>query len=103
MARKKRKGGGGTGLLQFLPVLAVVGAMGFDYYATVFVFLDNWIPGGVLSDRGLLHAGVFTWVTFMCSFSFCVSAISDPGSVPANYVPDAENPQNEVVRFSFLR
>ncbi|KAF3319901.1 putative protein S-acyltransferase 15 isoform X2 [Carex littledalei] len=95
MGRKKRKAGGGNGFLQFLPVLAVVVAMGFDYYATVFVFLDHWIAGGVQSDQGLLHAGLFTWTTFMCSISFFVAAVSDPGSVPVNYGPDAENPQKE--------
>ncbi|KAJ3672167.1 hypothetical protein LUZ60_006888 [Juncus effusus] len=95
MAKRKRKAPVDAGILQLVPLLAVTCAMGFDYYATVFVFLDRWIAGGVKSGGGLVHAGGFTWMAFMSFVSFFVAALSDPGSVPGSYVPETEDPQRE--------
>nr|CAD1820968.1 unnamed protein product [Ananas comosus var. bracteatus] len=60
-----------------LPVLAVLALMAFDYYATVFVFLEEWL--GLKTSPGSLNAIVFTWLASMCFVSFFVATCTDPG------------------------
>ncbi|OAY67351.1 probable protein S-acyltransferase 15 [Ananas comosus] len=74
-----------------LPVLAVLALMAFDYYATVFVFLEEWL--GLKTSPGSLNAIVFTWLASMCFVSFFVATCTDPGGVPSSFAPETEDPQ----------
>lgn len=81
-------------------VLAAVSAMGLGYYSTVFVFLDHWL--GLGTTAGAAHAAAFSLVVAACFFSFLCAAAADPGSVPAAFSPDAEDPQVQVPDLSPL-
>ncbi|KAG2729817.1 hypothetical protein I3760_01G267200 [Carya illinoinensis] len=71
-----------------IPVSAVFLLMGFVYYITVFVFVEDWI--GLRSSAGSLNAMMFTLLCFLCLFSFFACVLIDPGQVPASYVPEVE-------------
>lgn len=62
--------------------------MGFVYYTTVFVFIDDWV--GLQTSAGSLNALIFTFLVSLCLFSFFVCVLTDPGYVPASYIPDVE-------------
>ncbi|GLT93236.1 hypothetical protein SLE2022_110370 [Rubroshorea leprosula] len=72
-----------------IPILSVLVLMGFVYYITVFVFIHDWI--GLQSSARFLNAIIFTFLAFLCLFSFSVCVLTDPGHVPASYVPDVED------------
>lgn len=72
-----------------IPVMAIFILLGFVYCATVFVFMKDWF--GLESSNGLLNALIFTFLAFLCVFSFIVSVVTDPGYVPPSYVPDVEH------------
>ncbi|KAL3753776.1 hypothetical protein ACJRO7_001075 [Eucalyptus globulus] len=91
----KRRGGIGFSP----PVAAVVLAIGFLYFSTVFVFIDRWF--GLASSPGLMNAAAFTGVALMCVFNYAASVFTDPGRVPPTFVPDvedAETPIHEIKR-----
>ncbi|KAF8029290.1 hypothetical protein BT93_E1848 [Corymbia citriodora subsp. variegata] len=93
----KRRGGIGFGFS--LPVTAVVLAIGFLYFSTVFVFIDRWF--GLASSPGLMNAAAFTAVALMCVFNYVASVFTDPGRVPPTFVPDVEDavtPIHEIKR-----
>ncbi|GMN21807.1 hypothetical protein TIFTF001_050162, partial [Ficus carica] len=71
-----------------VPILAVFLLVGFVYYVTVFVFIEDWV--GIRSSSGSLNALVFTFLASLCVFSFFVCVLTDPGHVPASYLPDVE-------------
>ncbi|XP_038689291.1 probable protein S-acyltransferase 15 [Tripterygium wilfordii] len=71
-----------------IPVLAVFLLMGFVYYITVFVFIEDWV--GLQSSAGSLNALIFTFMASLCVFSFFVCVVTDPGHVPSSYAPDVE-------------
>lgn len=71
-----------------IPILAVFLLLGFVYYITVFIFIEDWI--GLKSSPGSLNALIFTFMASLCLFSFSVCVLTDPGQVPASYVPDVE-------------
>ncbi|KAK9714184.1 hypothetical protein RND81_06G077700 [Saponaria officinalis] len=82
-----------------LPVIVVISAVCYIYFTTVFVFLDHWF--GLWSSPGVINAVAFTLVTVMCIFNYVVALFTDPGRVPASFVPDiedADNPIQEIKR-----
>jgi palmitoyltransferase len=62
--------------------------MGFVYYITVFIFIEDWV--GLQSSAGTLNAMIFTFMASLCLFSFLVCVLTEPGYVPSPYVPDVE-------------
>ncbi|CAL9079197.1 unnamed protein product [Musa textilis] len=75
------------------PVLLVISLIGFVYYTTVFIFIDVWL--GLGTGPGLLNALIFSWLAFMCLFSFFVTVLTDPGGVPPSFAPETEDPQKD--------
>ncbi|KAF8402941.1 hypothetical protein HHK36_011034 [Tetracentron sinense] len=82
-----------------LPVVVVLSAIAYIYYATVFVFVNDWF--GLRTSPGLMNAVIFTAMACMCLFNYGVAIRRDPGRVTANYMPDiedAETPIHEIKR-----
>lgn len=75
-----------------IPVFAVFLLLGFVYYVTVFVFLENWV--GLQSSAGSLNALIFTFFASLCLLSFLACVLTDPGGVPSAYVPDVEGSED---------
>ncbi|GAV62531.1 zf-DHHC domain-containing protein [Cephalotus follicularis] len=75
-----------------IPIIAVFGLMGFVYYMTVFVFIQDWV--GLQSSAGCLNTLLFTLLASLCLFSFFVCVLTDPGFVPSSYIPDVEGISN---------
>lgn len=71
-----------------IPVFSVIVLVGFVYYMTIFVFIEDWI--GLQSSAGLLNSLIFTVLASLCVFSFLVCVLADPGAVPSSYLPDVE-------------
>ncbi|XP_011041051.1 PREDICTED: probable protein S-acyltransferase 15 isoform X1 [Populus euphratica] len=71
-----------------IPVCSVFLLMGFVYYITVFIFIEDWV--GLQSSAGTLNAMIFTFMASLCLFSFLVCVLTEPGYVPSPYVPDVE-------------
>ncbi|CAA0825331.1 Probable protein S-acyltransferase 15 [Striga hermonthica] len=72
-------------------VLSVFFLLGFIYYETTFVFIEDWY--GLQSSAGLLNSLIFSFLAFLCVFSLLVCVLSDPGGVPSGYIPDVEDSQ----------
>ncbi|XP_011084299.1 probable protein S-acyltransferase 15 [Sesamum indicum] len=72
-------------------VLSLFLFMGFLYYVTIFIFIEDWF--GLQSSAGLLNSLILSISTFMCMFAFVACLLSDPGGVPSGYVPDVEDGQ----------
>ncbi|GER35183.1 S-acyltransferase [Striga asiatica] len=72
-------------------VLSVFFLLGFIYYETTFVFIEDWY--GLQSSAGLLNSLIFSFLASLCVFSLLVCVLSDPGGVPSGYVPDVEDSQ----------
>ncbi|CAI9773006.1 unnamed protein product [Fraxinus pennsylvanica] len=51
-------------------VLSAFLFLGFIYYVTVFIFIEDWL--GLQSSAGTLNALVVTFLASLCAFSFCV-------------------------------
>lgn len=71
------------------PIIAVFMLLGFVYYATIFIFIKDWV--GLQTSAGLLNALIFTLLLCLCVFCFSVAVATDPGHVPSAYVPDVED------------
>ncbi|KGN47840.1 probable protein S-acyltransferase 15 [Cucumis sativus] len=71
-----------------IPIFSVLSLMGFVYYITVFIFIQDWT--GLLTSPGLINSFIFTYLASLCLFSFAVCVLTDPGSVPSSYLPDFE-------------
>lgn len=71
-----------------IPVCSVFLLMGFVYYITVFIFIEDWV--GLQSSAGTLNAMIFTFMASLFLFSFLVCVLKEPGYVPSPYVPDVE-------------
>ena len=71
-----------------IPIFSVLSLMGFVYYITVFIFIQDWT--GLLTSPGLINSFIFTSLASLCLFSFAVCVLTDPGSVPSSYLPDFE-------------
>ncbi|XP_048446783.1 probable protein S-acyltransferase 15 isoform X3 [Pyrus x bretschneideri] len=72
-----------------IPILMVFLLIGVVCYITVFIFIDDWV--GLKSSAGSLNALVFIFLASLCLFSFFGCVLTDPGHVPASYVPDVED------------
>lgn len=71
----------------------------YVYISTVLVFVDQWF--GIGSSPGIMNAVVFTAVALMCMYSYYLAIYTDPGRVPATFMPDiedSENPLHEIKR-----
>ncbi|XAR68933.1 Protein S-acyltransferase [Bertholletia excelsa] len=82
-----------------LPVTVVSLAIGYIYASTVFVFVEQWF--GLGSSPGIMNAVVFTSIAAMCVLTYTRAMFTDPGRVPATYMPDIEdcdNPVHEIKR-----
>ncbi|KAL0375226.1 UNVERIFIED_CONTAM: putative protein S-acyltransferase 16 [Sesamum radiatum] len=80
-------------------VAIVIAAIAYIYFSTVFVFIDRWF--GLWSSPGMLHTVVFSFLAVMCISSYRLAIYTDPGRVPASFVPDIEdatNPIHEIKR-----
>ena len=71
-----------------IPIFSVFLFLGFVYYVTVFVFIEDWV--GLQTSPGFLNALILTVLAFLSIFSFFLCVSSDPGRVPPSYVPDVE-------------
>ncbi|KAJ7975034.1 S-acyltransferase [Quillaja saponaria] len=76
-----------------LPVLTVFSVMGFAYYVTLFVFIEDWV--GLQSSAGSLNSLIFTFLASLCLFCFFLCVLTDPGYVPSSYVPDVEDSSDQ--------
>ena len=90
-----------------LPVFVVASAITYIYFSTVFIFIDMWF--GLTTSPGILNAIAFTAVAFMCVLNYVVAILTDPGRVPATFMPDIEDSQSpiheikrKVIRVCFL-
>ncbi|GAB2272564.1 Probable protein S-acyltransferase 16 [Dionaea muscipula] len=84
-----------------LPVLSVVFAIGYIYFTTTLIFIDRWF--GLWSSPGLMNAIVFTTLAIMCVSNYAIAISTDPGRVPASFLPDVEDvdsPIHEIKRKS---
>ncbi|KAM1336754.1 hypothetical protein ACFX13_041793 [Malus domestica] len=72
-----------------IPIFMVILLIGTVCYITVFIFIDGWV--GLKSSAGSLNALVFISLASLCLFSFFCCVLTDPGHVPASYVPDVEH------------
>ncbi|KAG9454640.1 hypothetical protein H6P81_007544 [Aristolochia fimbriata] len=82
-----------------LPIVVVLSAIGFLYYTTVFVVIDEWL--GLSTSPGLMNAIVFTFLVAMSTVTYGVAIARDPGHIPASFMPDiedAESPIHEIKR-----
>nr|GLL24283.1 probable protein S-acyltransferase 16 [Ipomoea trifida]GMC81730.1 probable protein S-acyltransferase 16 [Ipomoea batatas] len=77
-----------------LYVTVVVSAIAFIYFSTVFVFIDRWF--GLASSPGMLNAAVFTALAILCVSNYRLAIYTDPGRVPASFLPDIEDPDNTI-------
>ncbi|XP_051191696.1 probable protein S-acyltransferase 15 isoform X2 [Lolium perenne] len=97
MARRRGAAAALTAALSSPALVAAVSVMALGYYSTVFVFLDHWL--GLGTTAGAAHAAAFSLIVAACLFSFLCAAAADPGSVPAAFSPDAEDPQGLKSRY----
>lgn len=70
-------------------ILCVLIFVGFLYYFTIFIFLDDLLS--LQSSAGKFHSFFFTFMACLCVFSFFVCVLKDPGGVPFSYLPDVED------------
>lgn len=70
-------------------ILCVLIFVGFLYYFTIFIFLDDLLS--LQSSAGKFHSFFFTFMASLCVFSFFVCVLKDPGGVPFSYLPDVED------------
>ncbi|KAL6987644.1 putative protein S-acyltransferase 16 [Sarracenia purpurea var. burkii] len=77
-----------------LPVTVAITAIAYIYVSTVFVFVDQWF--GLRSSPGIMNAVLFTAVALMCTFNYAVAIYTDPGRVPATFMPDVEDAHNPI-------
>lgn len=90
-----------------IPIISVFLLLGFVYYVTIFIFIEDCI--GLSSSEGSRNSLIFTFLAFLCIFSFLVCILTDPGGVPSGFVPDVEESpisdqenKNAVSTFPFL-
>ncbi|MQM17969.1 hypothetical protein Taro_050951 [Colocasia esculenta] len=91
--------GGKGGRLLSLPVLAVVALMAFVHYATVYVFVEDWL--GLGSSAGAFNAVAFSFLALLCLASFCAAVLVDPGYVPASFALDMEDARGNGINLKY--
>lgn len=82
-----------------LPIFAVLAAIGYVYYTTVFVAVAGWL--GLATAAGVANAAAFTALAAACLATYAAAVSRDPGRVPPAFLPDvedAETPVHEVKR-----
>ncbi|KAM3410881.1 hypothetical protein ACQJBY_002848 [Aegilops geniculata] len=82
-----------------LPIFAVLAAIGYVYYTTVFVAVAGWL--GLSTAAGVANAAAFTALAAACLATYYAAVSRDPGRVPPAFLPDvegAETPVHEVKR-----
>jgi len=72
-----------------VPVFLVIILLGFVYYVTIFIFLEDWL--GLQSSAGSLNALIFSLLASLCVFSFSICVLTEPGHIPSTYIPDVED------------
>ncbi|TYJ16069.1 hypothetical protein E1A91_A10G225400v1 [Gossypium mustelinum] len=72
-----------------IPIFSVFLVMGFVYYITVFILIEDWV--GLQTSAGSLNSMIFTTLACLCVLSFLVGVLTDPGRVPSSYIPDVED------------
>ncbi|KZV53401.1 cell division protease ftsH isoform 1 [Dorcoceras hygrometricum] len=75
-------------------------AFTYVYLMTVLVFIDRWF--GLASSLGMLNAVVYTSLAAMFVVSYRLAMFTDPGRVPASFVPtstdDSQRSHKEIKR-----
>nr|GMD10681.1 probable protein S-acyltransferase 16 [Ipomoea batatas] len=66
-------------------ISSVISCIIFVYFATVFGFIERCF--GLCSSLGMLNAVSFTAVVLLGICSYSVAMFTDPGRVPASYMP----------------
>ena len=82
-----------------LPIFAVLAAIGYVYYTTVFVAVAGWL--GLATAAGVANAAAFTALAAACLATYAAAVSRDPGRVPPAFLPDVEDaeiPVHEVKR-----
>ncbi|PIA54705.1 hypothetical protein AQUCO_00900936v1 [Aquilegia coerulea] len=77
-----------------LPIIVVLCAIGFIYYTTVFVFIEDWF--GLKTSQGLMNVVGFTTMALMCLLTYGIAIVKDPGQVPETFVPDIEDSETPI-------
>ncbi|KAL4188761.1 hypothetical protein AMTRI_Chr08g162020 [Amborella trichopoda] len=72
-----------------VPVLVVLLFIGFLYYTTVFILIEEWL--GLNTSPGLLNAIIFSGFAVASIACYVLAIFKDPGHVPATYEPDIED------------
>ncbi|MCL7043038.1 hypothetical protein MKW94_014601 [Papaver nudicaule] len=78
-----------------VPIILVLGVIGYMYYATIFIFIENWL-GGLHTSHGILNALAFSLTTVICIVTYWIAICKDPGGVPLDFLPDVEDSQNPI-------
>lgn len=77
-----------------LPILTVLAAIAYLYYTTVFVVIGEWL--GIATAAGLANAAAFTALAAASLVTYAMAVFTDPGRVPASFVPDVEDPDSPI-------
>lgn len=77
-----------------LPIIIVLFVIGYLYYATVFVVIDEWL--GLTTAAGLTNAILFSIVAVMAVATYGIAIFRDPGRVPFSYMPDIEDSESPI-------
>ncbi|XP_073017369.1 probable protein S-acyltransferase 16 [Primulina eburnea] len=67
----------------------VMAAFTFVYLMTMLVFIDRWF--GLGSLLGMFNAVVYTSLAILCAASYRLAMLTDPGRVPASFLPNTED------------
>uniref|UniRef100_A0A6V7QXB9 S-acyltransferase n=1 Tax=Ananas comosus var. bracteatus TaxID=296719 RepID=A0A6V7QXB9_ANACO len=76
-----------------LPILTVLAAIGYLYYTTVFVVIGEWL--GIATAAGLANAARSP-LAAASLVTYAMAVFTDPGRVPASFVPDVEDPDSPI-------
>ncbi|KAI3677512.1 hypothetical protein L6452_36776 [Arctium lappa] len=75
-------------------VIVVSLAIVYVYLSTIFVFVKQWF--GLGSSPGIMNTVSFTAVAVMCICNYVVAMFTDPGRVPASFIPDIEDSDHPI-------
>ncbi|KAI3987087.1 hypothetical protein MKX01_036877 [Papaver californicum] len=78
-----------------VPIILVLGVIGYTYYTNIFIFIENWL-GGLNTSHWILNALAFTITTIICIVTYWIAIYKDPGGVPSNFLPDVEDSQTPI-------
>ncbi|KAJ0979527.1 hypothetical protein J5N97_015001 [Dioscorea zingiberensis] len=77
-----------------LPIIIVLLAIGYLYYSTVFVVIDEWL--GLTTAAGLTNAALSSVLAVMSVVTYGIAIYRDPGRVPFSYTPDIEDSESPI-------